>query len=114
MDEAEQLCDRLVVMDHGRIAAEGTPRELIAQYSTAEVVELRFPPGQQEEWVAKIKDLSPERMEVTADRMLLYAADGDEFLERVRAVGIEPLTELVRRSTLEDVFLHLTGRTLVD
>ncbi|HTR96114.1 MAG TPA: ATP-binding cassette domain-containing protein [Trebonia sp.] len=114
MDEAEQLCDRLVVMDHGRIAAEGTPRELIAEYSTPEVLELRFPPGQQEEWVAKIKDLSPERMEVTADRMLLYAADGDEFLERVRATGIEPLTELVRRSTLEDVFLHLTGRTLVD
>jgi lipooligosaccharide transport system ATP-binding protein len=114
MDEAEQLCDRLVVMDHGRIAAEGTPRELIARYSTAEVLELRFPPGQQEEWVAKIKDLSPERMEVTADRMLIYAADGDKFLERVRAAGIEPLTELVRRSTLEDVFLHLTGRTLVD
>jgi lipooligosaccharide transport system ATP-binding protein len=114
MDEAEQLCDRLVVMDHGRIAAEGTPRQLIAEYSTAEVLELRFPPGQQEEWVAMVKDLLPERMEVTADRMLLYAADGDEFLERVRAAGIEPLTELVRRSTLEDVFLHLTGRTLVD
>src|SRR5215471_2159707 len=97
MEEAEQLCDRLVVMDHGRIAAEGTPRELIAEYSTPEVLELRFPPGQQEEWVAKIKDLSPERMEVTADRMLIYAADGDEFLERVRAAGIEPLTELVRR-----------------
>ena len=113
MDEAEQLCDRLVVMDHGRIAAEGTPRELIAQYSTAEVLELRFPPGQQEEWVAKIKDLSPERMEVTADRMLLYAADGDEFLDRVHAAGIEPITELVRRSSLEDVFLHLTGRTLL-
>jgi lipooligosaccharide transport system ATP-binding protein len=114
MEEAEQLCDRLVVMDHGRIAAEGTPRQLIAEHSTPEVLELRFPPGQQEEWVAKIKDLSPERMEVTADRMLLYAADGDEFLERVRAAGIEPLTELVRRSSLEDVFLHLTGRTLVD
>jgi lipooligosaccharide transport system ATP-binding protein len=114
MDEAEQLCDRLVVMDHGRIAAEGTPRQLIAEYSTAEVLELRFPPGQQEEWVAMVKDLLPERMEVTADRMLLYAADGDEFLERVRAAGIEPLTELVRRSTLEDVFLHLTGRTLVE
>jgi lipooligosaccharide transport system ATP-binding protein len=114
MDEAEQLCDRLVVMDHGRIAAEGTPRQLIAEYSTAEVLELRFPPGQQEEWVAMVKDLLPERMEVTADRMLLYAADGDEFLERVRAAGIEPLTELVRRSTLEDVFLHLTGRTPVD
>jgi lipooligosaccharide transport system ATP-binding protein len=64
--------------------------------------------------VAKIKGLKPERMEVTADRMLLYAQDGDEFLSRVRATGVEPLTELVRRSSLEDVFLHLTGRTLVD
>jgi len=114
MDEAEQLCDRLVVMDHGKIAAEGTPRELIDQYSTPEVLELRFAPGTQEVAVEKIKDLSPERLEVTADRLLLYAADGDEFLARVRAAGIEPLTELVRRSSLEDVFLHLTGRTLVD
>jgi lipooligosaccharide transport system ATP-binding protein len=114
MDEAEQLCDRLVVMDHGKIAAEGTPRELIAQYSTAEVLELRFAPGTQEVALEKVKDLSPERLEVTADRLLLYAADGDEFLARVHAAGIEPLTELVRRSTLEDVFLHLTGRTLID
>jgi len=114
MDEAEQLCDRLVVMDHGRIAAEGTPRDLIAQYSTAEVLELRFAPGLMEDSVQRIKDLSPERMEVTADRLLLYAADGDEFLGRVHAAGIEPLTELVRRSSLEDVFLHLTGRTLID
>jgi lipooligosaccharide transport system ATP-binding protein len=114
MDEAEQLCDRLVVMDNGKIVAEGTPRELIAQYSTAEVLELRFAPGVMDESVEKIKDLSPERMEVTADRLLLYAADGDEFLRRVREAGIEPLTELVRRSTLEDVFLHLTGRTLID
>jgi lipooligosaccharide transport system ATP-binding protein len=114
MDEAEQLCDRLVVMDHGKFVAEGTPRELIAQYSTAEVLELRFAPGVMEESVEKIKDLSPERMEVTADRLLLYAADGDAFLRRVRAAGVEPLTELVRRSTLEDVFLHLTGRTLID
>ena len=114
MDEAEQLCDRLVVMDHGKIAAEGTPRELIAQYSTAEVLELRFAPGTQEVAVEKVKDLSPQRLEVTADRLLLYAADGDEFLARVHEAGIEPLTELVRRSTLEDVFLHLTGRTLID
>ena len=114
MDEAEQLCDRLVVMDHGRIAAEGTPRELIAQYSTPDVLELRFPPGLRDGAVQKVKDLSPERMEVTADRILLYAADGDEFLARVHEAGLEPLTELVRRSTLEDVFLHLTGRTLID
>ena len=114
MDEAEQLCDRLVVMDNGKFVAEGTPRELIAQYSTAEVLELRFAPGVMEESVEKIKDLSPERMEVTADRLLLYAADGDEFLRRVHEAGVEPVTELVRRSTLEDVFLHLTGRTLID
>jgi lipooligosaccharide transport system ATP-binding protein len=114
MDEAEQLCDRLVVMDHGKIAAEGTPRDLIARYSTPEVLELRFAPGRQDDAVEKIKDLSPERMEVTADRILLYAADGDDFLARVHRAGLEPLTELVRRSTLEDVFLHLTGRTLID
>jgi len=120
MDEAEQLCDRLVVMDHGKIAAEGTPRELIDRYSTPEVLELRFAPGQLEDpafmadTVQRLKGLSPERMEVTAGRVLLYAADGDQFLARVRQAGIDPLTELVRRSSLEDVFLHLTGRTLVD
>jgi lipooligosaccharide transport system ATP-binding protein len=114
MDEAEQLCDRLVVMDHGTFAAEGTPRDLIDRYSTPEVLELRFARGVQEQAVEKIKDLSPERMEVTADRVLLYSADGDAFLARVRAAGLEPTTELVRRSTLEDVFQHLTGRTLVD
>ena len=114
MDEAEQLCDRLVVMDHGKIAAEGTPRELIDRFSTPEVLELRFTPGQQEDAVERLKDLSPERMELTADRILLYAADGDEFLARARAAGVNPLTALVRRSTLEDVFLHLTGRTLID
>ena len=114
MDEAEQLCDRLVVMDHGSIAAEGTPRDLITRYSTPEVLELRFAPGTQEVAVEKIKDLSPERMELTADRLLLYAADGDDFLARVHEAGIEPITELVRRSSLEDVFLYLTGRTLVD
>jgi lipooligosaccharide transport system ATP-binding protein len=114
MDEAEQLCDRLVVMDHGKIAAEGAPRDLIARYSTAEVLELRLAPGEQEDAVQKLKDLSPERMELTADRVMLYAADGDKFLARVHAAGVNPVTELVRRSSLEDVFLHLTGRTLVD
>ncbi len=114
MDEAEQLCDRLVVMDHGKIVAEGSPQDLIARYATPEVVELRFAPGQQEEWAEKIEALNPERMEITADRVLIYAADGDEFLVRVRSAGIAPLTNLVRRSGLEDVFLFLTGRTLVD
>jgi lipooligosaccharide transport system ATP-binding protein len=121
MDEAEQLCDRLVVMDHGIIAAEGTPRELIVAYSTPEVVELRFVQEERDEALLKLKELQEadgsstrEMMVVTADRLLLYAADGDEFLARVHAAGLAPITELVRRSTLEDVFLHLTGRTLID
>ena len=114
MDEAEQLCDRLVVMDHARIVAEGTPRELIGRYSTREVLELRFDPALHEQAAEKIKDISPERSEVLADRILLYVADGDQTLARIRQIGLEPVTELVRRSTLEDVFLHLTGRRLVD
>jgi lipooligosaccharide transport system ATP-binding protein len=112
MDEAEQLCDRLVVMDHAKFAAEGTPRELIERYSTREVLELRFDPGMHEQAAEKIKDIHPERAEVLADRILLYVANGDDALAAVRAYGLEPLTSLVRRSTLEDVFLHLTGRRL--
>src|SRR5580698_1739151 len=114
MDEAEQLCDRLVVMDHVRFAAEGSPRELIETYSTPEVLELRFDPGVHEQAAEKIKDLSAERTEVLADRILFYVADGDAALSAVRASGLEPLTSLVRRGTLEDVFLRLTGRRLED
>jgi len=114
MDEAEQLCDRLVVMDAGRIAAHGSPRELIAAYSTAEVLELRFPLDRQEQAAEKLADIPVDRMEVLADRILLYTSDGDEALAAVRAHGLEPATSLVRRSTLEDVFLRLTGRRLED
>jgi lipooligosaccharide transport system ATP-binding protein len=112
MDEAEQLCDRLVVMDGGRIAAEGTPRELIERYSTAEVLELRFPPAVHDQAAEKLADVPADRIEVLADRVLLYVADGDVAMAAVRARGLEPLTSLVRRSTLEDVFLRLTGRRL--
>jgi lipooligosaccharide transport system ATP-binding protein len=111
MDEAEQLCDRLVVMDGGRIAAEGSPSELIRRYSTKEVLELRFPPGEQSD--DEVRDLA-ERVEVLPDRVLLYTADGDAALAAVHARGVRPVSSLVRRSTLEDVFLRLTGRTLVD
>jgi lipooligosaccharide transport system ATP-binding protein len=113
MDEAEQLCDRLVVMDKGRIAAEGAPRELIERYATREVVELRFPLGEQEQAAEKLGGLG-QRVELLPDRLLVYADDGDGVLAAARERGLEPLTALVRRSTLEDVFLHLTGRTLVD
>jgi lipooligosaccharide transport system ATP-binding protein len=113
MDEAEQLCDRLVVMDRGRIAAEGSPRQLIEQHSTREVVELRFAPGDTERMAEKVADLG-ERIEVLPDRLLLYTADGDSVVEALGHRRLEPLSILARRSTLEDVFLHLTGRQLVD
>ena len=114
MDEAEQLCDRLVVMDGGKIAAEGSPRELIEAYSSREVLELRFPVAEHDQAVEKLADAPAERIEVLADRALLYVADGDRALAAVRALGLDPLTSLVRRSTLEDVFLRLTGRRLED
>ena len=113
MDEAEQLCDRLVVMDRGRIAAEGSPRELIDRYSTREVVELRFGPGESERMADKVADLT-ERIEVLPDRLLLYTDEGDEALEAIHQRQLDPLSVLARRSTLEDVFLRLTGRHLVD
>src|SRR5207248_3428318 len=112
MDEAEQLCDRLVVMDRGKIAAEGSPRELIERYSHPEVLELRFDPADHEQSAEKLASVPAQRLEVLADRVLLYVEDGDSALVAVRALGVEPLTSLVRRGTLEDVFLRLTGRRL--
>ena len=113
MDEAEQLCDRLVVMDKGCIVAEGSPLDLIRQYSTREVTELRFGVGQHEALADRVAGLA-ERVEVLPDRLLLYTDDGEDTLARVREIGLDPRAVLVRRSTLEDVFLHLTGRSLVD
>jgi lipooligosaccharide transport system ATP-binding protein len=113
MDEAEQLCDRLVVMDKGRFAAEGTPRQLIDQHSTKEVVELRYAPGTHEEIAPSLAHLA-ERHEVLPDRILLYTDDGDAALVEVGKLAHVPMSTLVRRSTLEDVFLRLTGRTLID
>jgi lipooligosaccharide transport system ATP-binding protein len=112
MDEAEQLCDRLVVMDGGRIVARGTPRELIAAHATREVLELRF--ADQDTAAGKLRDLGGGRTEVLPDRIVVYADDGEAALSSVHAVGLTPLTALVRRATLEDVFLKLTGRSLVD
>ena len=113
MDEAEQLCDRLVVMDHGTIVAEGNPRELISRHSTREVVELRFTSEDHAQRHDRLAALA-QRIEVLPDRILLYVDDGDETLGRVHAAGLNPASALVRRSSLEDVFLRLTGRTLVD
>jgi lipooligosaccharide transport system ATP-binding protein len=110
---ADQHRDRLVVMDKGLIVAEGSPLSLIREHSTREVTELRFGVGQHEDRAERVAGLA-ERVEVLPDRLLLYTEDGEETLARVPELGLEPVAVLVRRSTLEDVFLHLTGRTLVD
>lgn len=113
MDEAEQLCDRLIVMDKGKIMAENSPAQLIKDYSTKEVLEVRFGSDRNREMVDVLQPLA-ERIEVLPDRILLYAEDGEKLLEEISAKGIHPNTSLVRRSSLEDVFLRLTGRSLVE
>jgi lipooligosaccharide transport system ATP-binding protein len=124
MDEAEQLCDRLVVMDRGKIVAEGSPAALIREWSTREVVELRFPTGENDAMGEKVESLASDpdrplssmvdRVEVLPDRVLLYSSDGDDASAELHRLGVTTESVLVRRSTLEDVFLRLTGRTLVD
>lgn len=112
MDEAEQLCDRLVVMDQGRIVAQGSPRSLIEEHSTKEVLELRFT-DDHHGIVDQVADVA-HRVEELADRLLLYVDDGDGALETITARGLHPAATLVRRSSLEDVFLRLTGRSLIE
>jgi lipooligosaccharide transport system ATP-binding protein len=114
MDEAEQLCDRLVIMDEARIVAEGSPRQLIERHCTREVVELRFDdPADHDRALAQLRGGGPE-VEALADRVLLYSDDGDATASDVLTAGLRPSTTLVRRSSLEDVFLRLTGRSLED
>jgi lipooligosaccharide transport system ATP-binding protein len=113
MDEAEQLCDRLVVMDKGAIVAEDSPRRLIEKYAPREVVELRFEAGTQDDHVLNLDGVA-QRSEILADRVLLYTDDAEKTQHDIESRGIHPEQVLVRRSTLEDVFLRLTGRRLID
>lgn len=113
MDEAEQLCDRLVVVDKGRIMAEGSPAALIREYSSREVLEVRFGSDKNAEAAEKLKGIG-ERLEVLPDRILVYSGNGEAELERITQLGLHPITSLVRRSSLEDVFLRLTGRSLIE
>jgi len=113
MEEAEQLCDRVVIMDRGRIIAEGSPRSLIEQYSTREVLELRVPDGIRVRLRGLVDGIA-ERIEELPDRMQVYTADAEHALDAIREAGVHPETALVRRSTLEDVFLRLTGHALID
>ena len=113
MDEAEQLCDRLVVVDKGTIMAEGAPAELIRLHSSREVLEVRFGSDRNAVVAEQIAGLG-DRVEVLPDRILIYSADGEAELGQLLRQGLEPITSLVRRSSLEDVFLRLTGRTLIE
>ena len=113
MDEAEQLCDRLVVVDKGTIMAEGSPAELIRVHSSREVLEVRFGSERNAVVAEQIAGLG-DRVEVLPDRILIYSADGEAELGELLRRGLEPITSLVRRSSLEDVFLRLTGRTLIE
>jgi len=129
MEEAEQLCDRLVIMDQGRIAAAGSPRALIERHTTREVVELRYASIEAQEAAfarlpALVEGNGAERVEALADRLLVATDHGDATAARITEgtgsgsadgdVGPAPTSVLVRRSSLEDVFLRLTGRTLED
>ena len=113
MDEAEQLCDRLVVMDKGKIMAEGSPADLIKTYSSKEVLEVRFGSDNNKTVAKQLKGIG-DRLEILPDRILVYTEDGEAALKKILKAGMHPITSLVRRSSLEDVFLRLTGRTLVD
>jgi lipooligosaccharide transport system ATP-binding protein len=113
MDEAEQLCDRIVVVDKGAIMAEGSPASLIRQYSTREVVEVRFGSEKNAEVAGQLRGIG-DRVEVLPDRILIYSDNGEAELTKITERGLTPITSLVRRSSLEDVFLRLTGRSLIE
>jgi lipooligosaccharide transport system ATP-binding protein len=113
MDEAEQLCDRLIVVDKGRIMAEGSPSALIREYSTREVLELRFGSERNATVAGELQGIG-ERTETLPDRVLIYTSDGEAAMDQVSQRGLHPITSLIRRSSLEDVFLRLTGRSLID
>jgi lipooligosaccharide transport system ATP-binding protein len=113
MDEAEQLCDRLVVVDKGAIMAEGSPAELIRRHSSREVLEVRFGSERNAQVAGQIAGFG-DRIEVLPDRILVYSENGEREMERMTQAGLHPITSLVRRSSLEDVFLRLTGRTLIE
>ena len=113
MDEAEQLCQRLIVMDKGKIMAEDSPAELIRKYVTKEVLELRFGSDKNSQYVDQLRQ-NCDRIEQLPDRILLYTNDGETLLTEIVGSGLHPITSLVRRSSLEDVFLRLTGRSLIE
>ncbi|MDR7415578.1 MAG: ABC transporter ATP-binding protein [Armatimonadota bacterium] len=111
MEEAEQLCDRVAIVDGGRIVAEGPPRELVERYVGREVVEVQLAPDGPAAAVERLRALA-EAHEVTGDRVLLHTRDGERLVHQVRSLDLPIEGVALRRATLEDVFLRLTGRRL--
>ena len=112
MDEAERLCDSLIVIDHGRLIAEGSPRRLIAEHIEPQVVEVYDEAGGHlPAFVAAMRDLA-ERIETSGETAFFYCSDERALLARL--ADAPGLRYVHRASNLEDVFIKLTGRELRD
>ncbi len=111
MEEAAQLCDRLVIMHEGRILVEGAPRDLVARESSPQVVEV-FEPSEEAARELSALDGAADRVDRLSDRWLFYTSQGEELLSKIRTVVTDPGAVWLRGATLEDVFLRLTGRGL--
>jgi len=113
MEEAERLCNRLAIMDAGRVVVQGTPRSLIAEHIERQVVEVHGPgaPEVMRAWMERAKSLAP-RVERAGDSVFCYAEDVEPILRNLSGNG--ELSYLHRQANLEDVFLKLTGRDLRD
>lgn len=109
MEEAERLCRRIAIMDHGRVIAEGSPRALISEHIEPQVVEVHGPGS--ELWMERARALAP-RVERAGETVFCYAAQVEPVLEDLR--GQAELAYLHRPANLEDLFLKLTGRDLRD
>jgi lipooligosaccharide transport system ATP-binding protein len=113
MEEASQLCDRLVIMHEGKILIEGPPRDIIAKETSPQVIEVFDPPEEAQAGLAALEGVV-DRAERLADRWLLYTTDGDALLSKVRSLPLDASSVWLRGGTLEDVFLSLTGRGLLE
>jgi lipooligosaccharide transport system ATP-binding protein len=113
MEEAAQLCDQIVVLDHGRVIARGTPRELVSKNVAPRVVEVQGIETAADDVVRIARPLAQD-VEAVGDRVLIYAADGEEIASKIRDAGVPHQALILREATLEDVFLRLTGHALVD
>ena len=115
MDEAENLCDRLIIMDQGKALAEGRPRDLIRQHAGREVLELHLSPEENAAVVERLVPMLGEggRVEQVEDITYAYGIDESHY-RMVEAIASDPYRVIFRRANLEDVFLTLTGRGLVE